>query len=303
MSLLDAGRALTTCEHLPGFQGVLHRVQIPKEEASALAELRFAASLVRLGYRPVLDTQHAERKPDARVVVDGADVCMDVIAPRWSDEHRARQANIQALAEALLTWLNSSNQTGISLQMHILIPDHLGEKWDIQAFVRAVTAAWPLIPDRVYELPPVAHVRWNSQGHTQGVGIVPYTLESPVLACFGVCNETGNSVSVTCEVSDARLELMVKRKLKQFSPDTINLLVIEATEVPDGIDSWRLYARRRLQPTVNRRIGGILLCERDADDDGELLQRIALELHPDPYHPLPPSLVKNLARLDGMAVL
>ena len=104
--LIDLGRVLVACEHLDGFAPVLARLTAKDKggdgRRAAATELRFAALLVQLGYRPRLEPILGAHKPDGVVATGAGDVYYEVIAPTIPKVQREAQAEIQGPLDALL---------------------------------------------------------------------------------------------------------------------------------------------------------------------------------------------------------
>jgi hypothetical protein len=60
-------------------------------------------------------------------------------------------------------------------------------------------------------------------------------------------------------MTDERAKRLLYAESHHFSPDHINVLVINATSVPGGIKTWTPLIRCALQPTQNRRFSAIIL--------------------------------------------
>ncbi len=104
--LIDLGRVLAACEHLDGFGPVLARLTAEDKggdgRRAAAAELRFAALLVHLGYRPRLEPTLGTRTPDGAITTDAGDVYYEVIAPTILEVQRDALREIQGPLDALL---------------------------------------------------------------------------------------------------------------------------------------------------------------------------------------------------------
>ncbi len=104
--LIDLGRVLAACEHLDGFGPVLARLTTEDKGAdgrrAATAELRFAALLMHVGYRPRLEPTLGTRAPDGVIATDAGDVYYEVIAPTIPEPLREALREIQGPLDALL---------------------------------------------------------------------------------------------------------------------------------------------------------------------------------------------------------
>lgn len=99
-SAVSLGLTLAACRPLKGFQPVMARVR--QGENSALAELEFAAALVRSGLTPELEPQVRSRQLDCSVEVGSEIVLAEVITPETSEAIRDAYAAIERVALELV---------------------------------------------------------------------------------------------------------------------------------------------------------------------------------------------------------
>jgi len=292
--LIDDGLTLAACENLDGFEGVLRRIKIG--EQAAFSEMRFAAALVHLGYQPVLDKEHRGKRPDALIVADNKEIFIDVITPEMSEDARQANETASALAQKLLE--KQVNQTTSSrLEVYILAPDlnHFAD--EIAHFLDTPGLS---LSEATHTIPDIALVKYSEQDASHNVGPTIFVdTQAPVIGVARVQVKDSKVVSVTVRLpfTDDRLELLMGHKREQFSKSEINLWVIDVQGVP-GLKRWPPLARRRLQPTLNRRFSGIVLYNRYLDiTTGQFIRDCENVEHPNPYQKLPTSLLNDLGKL------
>jgi hypothetical protein len=291
--VIDDGLTLTACQNLDGFEGVLSRIK--KGEQAALSELRFAAALVNVGYEPVLDKEYRGKRPDALIIAENKEIFVDVITPEMSED--TKQAEVIASTLAQKPFHKLANQTTPSrLEVYILTLDLHNFADEIAHFLDTRGLS---LSETVHTIPNIALVKYSEPDALHNIGpTIPVDTEFPVIG-VGRANSTGNSVTVRLPFTDDRLELLMHRKRKQFSEDEVNLLVIDLSGVSSSFKRWLPLARRRLQPTINRRFSVIVLFYRYLDiSTAAFIRACHIEEHPNPYQRLPTSLLNDLARLN-----
>ena len=291
--VIDDGLALATCQNLDGFKGVLSRIK--KSEQAALSELRFATALVNVGYEPVLDKEYRGKRPDALIIAENKEIFIDVITPEMSADTKQAEVIASTLAQKLFH--NLANQTTPSrLEVYILstdlhhIADEIAHLLDTPGFSLSET---------VHTIPNIALVKYSEPDTHHNIGpTIPVDTELPVIG-VARANSIGNSVTVRLPYTDDRLEKLMHRKRKQFSEDKVNLLAIDLSGVSSSFKRWLPLARRRLQPTINRRFSGIVLFYRYLDiSTAAFIRAYHIEEHPNPYQKLPTSFLNDLAKLN-----
>jgi len=291
--VIDDGLTFAACQNLDGFEGVLSRIK--KGEQAALSELTFATALVNVGYEPVLDTEYRGKRPDALLRAENKAIFIDVITPEMSEDKKQAEVVASTLAQKLFHKL--ANQTTPSrLEVYVLSPDlhHLAD--EIAHFLDTPGLS---LSETVHTIPNIALVKYSEPDRHHNIGpTIPVDTEFPVIG-VARANSLGNSVIVRLPFTDDRLELLMHRKRKQFSEDEVNLLVIDLSGVSLSFKRWLPLARRRLQPTINRRFSGIVLFYRYLDiSTAAFIRAYHIEEHPNPYQKLPTSFLNDLAKLN-----
>ncbi len=287
LEAIDIGLALATCQELRGFEGVVKRIR--GGDKDVLSEVRFAAFLVDLGYNPVLDEGCRQGKPDALIISEGKEIFIDVVFPHLSDEMTKAYAAMQKVARALLEKL-SHRATDVVLNVYCLA----SSPSDILNAVAYFLDNQIRTPgETVHELPGIARIKYSNKADNLDSTFTPPDMPSPILLCT-VGNQTNNEVCVRFPLADKRLRRIINDKMKQLSPEEINLLAIDTTQVPNGFQGWQPFLRRYLQPTRNKRLSGVMLYQWHWHGTGRPLLECHLEQHPNSYKQLPASFILAL---------
>jgi hypothetical protein len=289
--VVHTGLALAACEPLDGFAQVLKR--LTGGERSAMAEVTFAAALVKSGYRPSLEPQLNGKRLDAVVDAEGEQVYVEVIAPERSNAIMEGQTAINLLADTLLTNVGTNIeilfQTDISLEVSQRVLQFV-ESAPVTEEIQTIAGVAALLKRelKAEDVPVV--------GST-----IPRTDSGPAIAISRIRrNETGvTAITVRLPVTDERAQRLLAGELHHFSQDEVNLLVINVTNVPRGIETWSPLLQRCLQPTRNRRVGAIILYEQSLSaHDGNIYQRWEVLRNPHAYKRIPESLLERIEILN-----
>jgi hypothetical protein len=68
-----------------------------------------------------------------------------------------------------------------------------------------------------------------------------------------------NLITVGVPFADQRAQQVLEGEYHQLTSNYPNIIVIDVSGVPKGLDNWPIYIKRRLQPTLNRKISAVLL--------------------------------------------
>lgn len=91
--------------------------------------------------------------------------------------------------------------------------------------------------------------------------------------------------------TDYRSQRILNNKIRQLSREKLGLIVMGLSGIPGGFKHWPELIRRRLQPNLNRRIGGVLLTESAITGKSMENRKVLIE-HPNPFRTLPQEFVK-----------
>jgi len=292
---ITLGLTLAACEPLSGFGPVIARLR--KGERSALAELEFAAALVRCGSTPVLEPQLGSKTLDCSVGVGSERVYIEVIAPEQAAGIKDAYATIQRIATELV-------ERSMGIRTEVLLSDEPGGQLD--AILDSVTATPP--DGRVNSLGSIARVRRDFLG-PQPPNVGPLITDLDPHPVIGVANmrvggeALSTSATVRLKITDERAHRLLSNELSHFSPKERNILAIRTTEVPGGMRWWWPLVLRWFQPNRNRRVGAIVLYEQAAIFGEQFVtrQRWRVIANPYAYIPVPSSLINAIGALDESA--
>lgn len=86
--------------------------------------------------------------------------------------------------------------------------------------------------------------------------------------------------------TDERSQRILGVKSRQLSREHPALIIVDVSSVTGGLKRWPELMKGRLQPSLNRRIGGILITERSISGKSMKTEKRFIE-HPNPILPLP----------------
>lgn len=112
-------------------------------------------------------------------------------------------------------------------------------------------------------------------------------------------SENGININFTIYVplEEHRIFAMIKKKRKQLSQESMNMIAFDTSHIPIRIDSKQHYKWKRrlttlLKKKISRRVGAILFFSRLAYREKISLES-SLFVHPNPYKPLPSKFLKK----------
>jgi hypothetical protein len=245
---ISRGLTLAACEPLRGFGPVMARVR--KGEVSALAELQFAATLVKSGLTPELEP--GDKRLDCSVEVGSETVFAEVIAPARSEAITSAQATIERVV-ANVVERNTGTHTEILLAVE---PDT-----QFDTIVASATATPP--DEAVHHVEGIGRFRRTFLGpQPPNVGPTIFVLDPPpVIAASRVTQaEDGifTSATIRLPVMDQRAHRLLSAEHHHFSRTERNILVMSLSGVP-GRREWLPLIERWFQPGRNRRVGAVAL--------------------------------------------
>jgi hypothetical protein len=294
---ITRGLMLVACEPLSGFDRVMDRLR--GGEMSALAELEFAAALVRCGLTPALEPQIGSKTLDCSVGVGSARVYVEVIAPEQAAGIKDAYATLQRMATEIV-------ERTMGIRTEVLLLDEPGDRFD--AILTAVTATLP--DGRVHGVEDIARVRRDFLG-PQPPNIGPLITDLDPYPVIAVSHTRGGggalstSATVRLKMADERAHRLLSKELSHFSPKERNILAIRVTDVPGGMRWWWPLALRWFQPSRNRRVGAVILYDKVtvAGPPYAIRQRWRVIENPYAYMPVPRSLINAIGALDESPAL
>ncbi len=290
--LVALGLAIAAIEHLPNFDGMLHRLN--DGQAPAEAEIKVAAALQELSLSPVLEPPLGTRVLDAMVEVEGRLVYIEVISPATSDEMVEARTATLALAEQVV-----SREDGTHTELMLLEPPTGSHDVHLAAIddtpVDGVT----------HEVEGLGLIQRRSlvPGATPDLsGRIPRLDDKPVLGAATVRTDGARvscSVTVRFCLSDERTHRLLMKELKHFSPSEANVIVVCVSGVIGGLKYWVPLVERWFQPDRNTRVGAVALYEEVLEGEPTAVrQHWRVLANPHAAVPVPPSLLEALASLN-----
>jgi hypothetical protein len=247
---IELGMTLESCEPLGGFCSLLARLK--QHEKGAPAELKIAYRLLRLGYHPELEPELNGKRLDCLIHVGNEPVYVEVIAPQEADVLIEIDQELGRFAHVL------SNRFGsFDLEVDLLV-DPSPEACD--AILQAM-AGLELSGMNNHHLDGLAEIRVGNS--SSGAPSYADEYSGPAYVVMAQRFGGGGSISISRVVSDDRAQKLFTQELDHFSRDHTNILIMDVTEVPDGIVGWTPLIQRRFQPTQNRRIGAVVMFEEE----------------------------------------
>jgi len=247
---IDMGLILADTANLPGVGHVLSRLRAG--ERSTFSELAVAAVLLRLGFSPALGMPAGQKVPDLALTVRTTTVYTEVIAPDRGQIEKDAIDKITTIASSLL-----AVATGANVELFL---DCDLENLDIALLTSAVADA--SFTDQPIELPSFGRIlkRPFSFPPVVSPSIASGTPRTVLGAARSVVDGTsGALVAVRVAVFDGRAKRLLTAELHHLPKSNPNIVVINAGNVPGGINDWVPVLRNCFQPTRNTRISAILL--------------------------------------------
>jgi len=248
--LLAHGSDLLACEHLPGLDRVLGRLE--HGERGAMVELGVAAFFARSGFIPVIQPQQTGKVLDLGLDVAHRRVFVEVIGPTWSDAAARLRDQLKGAAETLFAHLgpNQRLQVGFLVEPTDVVVDRVDA-----AMSRLVTSG------SVVPIENVALARLDPFDHeAPGIDLGP----SPAIGYARLELDPRGSriVNAVATFSDERAQRLLAAELHHFARDQPNLLAIDVGAVVGGLAGWVPLIKRCFQPARNTRLGAVLILER-----------------------------------------
>jgi hypothetical protein len=277
--LVHHGNLLVSCEHLRGFEGVMNRIRIPREQNAALSELRLAATLVSLGYQPELEPLLGGRRPDAVIRVESHPIYFEVISPKISDATKKELDLMLGLANQL-----AKENLGSHLEVFLTGEIDPAVSEGTLTFARATSFS-----TRVYEMPGIGFLKKQEASKVSGLGDVGSSTAGPIVGVAHATNEGG--------VRDDRAARLLEAETKHFSKDEINVVVIDLSKIPRGVDLFPALIRPRLQPRINCRFSAVILFFDSVVGSGLVVTEWKVIVNPNAHRHIPDSFIQSLSSL------
>lgn len=265
--------------------------RVRRGERSALAELQFAAALVRSGLTPELEPRVGSKQLDCSVKVGSETVFAEVIAPETSEAIVDSYAVVERIAVEVV-----ERNTGTHTEILLAVEPHT----QIDTIVASATATPP--DESVHNVEGLGWF-WRVLLGPQPPVVGPQIYNPdprPVIGRGRMLWEDGVSTSalVRLPIMDERAHRLLSAELHHFSPTERNILVMNLNGV-QGRREWLPVIERWFQPTRNRRVGGVVLYYQGVRvTPPATRQRWRVVQNPYAYVPVPASLINAILTLN-----
>jgi hypothetical protein len=287
---IDQGRVLQACEVMPGFDRILPRIR--RGDRSAISEAEYAAALASLGHQPQLEPKVGTSVVDNVVFWEGFPIYTEVIAPDTAEAIVSAQTEMKALAESI-----ADSRPGLAIEV-LLETDITAEA---SATVLGLICEHPGNTQmRIEGLATLVARPASLPLELMGPNQIQYDGSGPVLASSAgrIRDGVGTTATVRMPLSDDRAQRLLHKELHHFSRSTHNILAIDTGNLTVGPRDWAPFIRKSFQPTLNRRIGAVVLFARALVSFSKLRQFWTVISNQYAYQPIPPTFLASVSGLD-----
>jgi hypothetical protein len=292
MDVAFIGECLAAIEDLQGFKILVEKVR--QNDSSALAEMEAVRMFrlmrgVEIELAPALPVGAATKKPDFRVRrADERWTYIEVTRPDVSEAAVATQKLLLRLQGV------AAVRREFSMEIFLRREPTTTEE---QAILAAATGLADAKRFETIDLPQLALITKQPF-----IGPIVTPLYHPgednicprFGAATGVCGGDGTEpqrlVSVRMPFSDDRADAFLKSEAKQLSKYEQGLIMMDMKATRSGIKSWVALLRRRFQPNIHTRVGGVCLFAKGIEPGQTSLQLLfdfAAVENPHAVQPLP----------------
>jgi hypothetical protein len=213
---------------------------------------------VEIELAPELRVADSIRRPDFRVRRSGE---------RWTyvEVTRPDTSDAAIAAQAFLHRLNSVKDVRREFSLEIFLRCEPAPHEE----AALLAAAMDLADSERFETIDLANLAIITKQHFAGPVVSPINHPGEDNTCprFGVATgvlggdgtEPQRIVSVRMPFSDGRADAFLKREAKQLARDEQGFIMMDMADAHIGMQNWGLLLRRRLQPNIHTRVGGICL--------------------------------------------
>lgn len=288
--MIDLGITLEACENLVGFDKLLARMK--KGEEAASREAKFAAQLVKLGYKPELEPILNGKCLDTLISVGGEKVYFEIITPDTCDVMKTAYSEMRSLVQRI-----SKENTGMDVNIKLLTDLNPSISDSILAYLKTLSPS----TENTHKMPDVALIKYStfapaplSFEHKQNDVELPGLFVASLNRTEdGIKTRTNVGVSIT----DERAQRLMSAEAHHFSNKETNILVMDISRVPAGIRCWSPLIQRRFQPNINRRFGAVVLLAGYIATAGIISWRCSVLQNQYAYKQPPKCLLDDLVKL------
>ncbi|MDO8431541.1 MAG: hypothetical protein Q7S58_03935 [Candidatus Binatus sp.] len=258
LEVVRTGIKLAALDGVVGAEKLIERVRAGETSAdaelTAVYLLRHSRSTAEIELYPPISVANRTRVPDFRVR-DRLDpwTYIEVARPDISDTQRRANSVLGRLTEIVYSLKKS-----FTLEVFLLREPTDGEIEQLATDATAFCRHEGLAKEYVGNL---AILLLN---HAPPNVVTPYIHPEddhrPRLAMARVIaggDEPARHVSVRMPYADERAEVFLNSEAEQLPKNAPGFIMIDVSRAPGGIKSWVPLLRRRLQPQIHTRVGGI----------------------------------------------
>lgn len=308
LRLIDLGLILKEIGPMDNPDKLLERLR--KNDISAVAEARLIAHYTKHNLPVVIEPKVTfdgkERNPDFSVKCGNVWIYVEVTLPLPSNEQRKVE---NAISQVIDTANRVENQRKIRVFLYKLPTEKEIQRVKEISLNLAGKEEQPC----TYEVKGIGTVVSEilnvEKEHSEGRNLLLAASDLDIPSRFGeIYDERPFFFSVRINIrgppirnvgrthvylpfTDVRAERIIHNEMAQLSPYEHNMIVLDISKIPAILRgsttlNWINLIQRRLQPNLNRRIGGVLLIRPRFHTRSVLVEK-KLVRHPDPYKRLP----------------
>jgi hypothetical protein len=305
LGLVLLGECLAVIEVLQGFEILVEKVR--NDDFSALSEMEAVRMFKLIGnveieLAPELLVGAATKRPDFRVRrAGGRWTYVEVTRPDTSSAAKAAQDLLQRLQAV------AGVRRAFSLEIFLRQEPSPTEEAALLA------AALDLADSERFETLDLPRLALITKQPFTGPVITPLNHPGEDNKCprFGAATgilggdgtEPQRLVSVRMPFTDDRADAFLKREAKQLSKDEQGFIMVDMTGKRSEMRGWELLLRRRLQPNVHTRVGGVCLFAKGTELGAmgpQVLFNFGTVENPHAAQPLPPWIFTGLQKLGAV---
>lgn len=302
LGLILLGECLSAVETLHGFDVLVDKIR--HGDVSALSEIEAVRMFQLIGnveieLAPDLPIGVVTKKPDFRVRRPGERwTYVEVTRPDTSEAATAAQDLLKRLQGVVRVRRQFSMELFLRREPNAVEESsllataiHLA---DLDCFETVDVPGLALITKQPFTGPIISPL--NHPGEDNKVP--RFGAASGILGGDGT--EPQRLVSVRMPFTDDRADALLKREAKQLSKEEQGFIMMDMASTHTGMHGWGELLRRRLQPTVHTRVGGICLFVKATElgiDGPVLLFEYSTIDNPHAAQPLPPWILDDLRKL------
>jgi hypothetical protein len=263
LAVAAIGQSLASLEDIAIPEQLINKLR--RKDPSAFAELRAiyllrSRELCRVELEPPVSVGGRQRKCDFRVQRQNEPwVYVEVTQPAVSEA----QARVQQLLNSIVDVVNSVHRP-FALEVFCRREPSDDEIAPLVERIRDFCSADHRAGEAVQqEVPDGLGVLFLNHGPAGQIVLNDHG-EKPVprlCAARGIVGpeEPHRHIAVRVPYADARAEQFLTAEARQLPTDSPGLIMVEMARAPGGFRSWEPVLRRRLQPSMHTRVGGIIL--------------------------------------------